>query len=232
MRHIDIYCGPWQTPTFYSHLKAVDGSVGVQGREVSVAARQTSPERVGLFSDAVFAVIITILVLDLKPPSAATFSALLPLWPTGLSYAVSYVFIAIVWVNHHHLFSYAQVATPRLVWSNFAHLFSVSLIPFTTGWIADSRLAAAPVAMYAAIFVLVNITYIALCWEVVDRPAHEDVSQRMRRLLRMRSFITIGVFAAAAVIALRWPVVATVLICLCLIGYLRPDIPAVKNVGH
>ena len=98
-----------------------------------------------LFSDGVFAVLITILVLELKPPHADTFSALLPLWPTGLSYAVSYFFIAIVWVNHHHLFGYAEVATPRLVWSNFAHLFSVSLIPFTTEWIAESRLAAAPV---------------------------------------------------------------------------------------
>jgi uncharacterized membrane protein len=190
-----------------------------------MAVRQTSPERVGLFSDAVFAVIITILVLELKPPLANTFSALLPLWPTGLSYAVSYVFIAIVWVNHHHLFSYAQAATPRLVWSNFAHLFSVSLLPFTTEWIAESRLAAAPVALYAAIFVLVNITYIALCLEVVDRPAHDDITQRMRRLLRMRSFITIGVFAVAAVVALRWPAIAMALICLCLVGYLRPDIP-------
>ena len=197
-----------------------------------MAVRQTSSERVRLFSDGVFAVLITILVLELKPPRADTFSALLPLWPTGLSYAVSYAFIAIVWVNHHHLFGYAQVTTPRLVWSNFAHLFSVSLIPFTTEWIADSRLAAAPVALYGAIFVLVNITYLALCWEAVDRPAHEDVSQRMRRLLRMRSFITIGVFAAAAVVALKWPVVAMVLICLCLIGYLRPDVPAVKKAGH
>ncbi len=165
-----------------------------------------------LFSDGVFAVLITILVLELKPPHADTFSALLPLWPTGLSYAVSYLFIAIVWVNHHHLFGYAEVATPRLVWSNFAHLFSVSLIPFTTEWIAESRLAAAPVALYAAVFVLVNVTYLALCWEAVDRPAREDVSQRMRRLLRMRSFVTIGVFAAAAVVALKWPVVAMVLI--------------------
>ncbi len=163
-----------------------------------MTARQTSPDRVRLFSDAVFAVIITILVLKLKPPSADSFSALLPLWPTGLSYVVRYLFIAIVWVNHHHLFGYAEAATPRLVWSNFAHLFSVSLIPFTTEWIADSRLAAAPMALYAAIFVLVNITYLALCWEAVDRPAHEDVTQRMRRMLRMRSFITIGGFAAAA----------------------------------
>jgi uncharacterized membrane protein len=200
-------------------------------REVSVAAGQTSTDRVRFFSDGVFAVLITILVLDLKPPHADTFSALLPLWPTGLSYAVSYVFIAIVWVNHHHLFGYAEVATPRLVWFNFAHLFSVSLIPFATVWIADSRLAAAPVALYAAIFVLVNVTYLALCWEAVDRPANEDVSQVMRRLLRMRSFVTIGVFAAAAFVALKWPVVAMALICLCLVGYLRPDIPAPHKGG-
>jgi uncharacterized membrane protein len=142
-----------------------------------VAARQTNTDRVRLFSDGVFAVLITILVLDLKPPDADTFSSLLPLWPTGLSYAVSYLFIAIVWINHHHLFGYAEVATPRLVWFNFAHLFSVSLIPFATVWIADTRLAAAPVALYAAVFVLVNVTYLALCWEAVDRPAREDVSQ-------------------------------------------------------
>ncbi|WP_235658190.1 TMEM175 family protein [Mycolicibacterium moriokaense] len=113
--------------------------------------------------------LITILVLDLKPPDADTFSALLPLWPTGLSYAVSYVFIAIVRVNHHHLFGYAQEATARLVWFNFAHLFSASLIPFATVWIADTRLAAAPVALYAAVFVLVNVTYLAL-WVGSGRP--------------------------------------------------------------
>lgn len=196
-----------------------------------MTTRQTSPDRAELFSDAVFAVIITILVLKLNPPHPDTFGALLPLWPTGLSYVISYLFIAIVWVNHHHLFGYAKEATPRLIWSNFAHLFSVSLIPFTTEWIADSRLeAAAPVALYALVFVLVNITYLALCTEVVDRPALEDISHRLQRLLRMRSFITIGGFVAAAIVALRWPILGMTLICLCLIVYLRPDIPAVKNV--
>jgi uncharacterized membrane protein len=199
-------------------------------RKVAVATRQTTPDRVRAFSDAVFAVLITVLVLELKPPNAHGFSALLPLWPTGLSYVVSYLFIAIVWVNHHHLFNYAEAATPRLVWSNFAHLFSVSLIPFTTEWIADSRLAAAPVALYAAVFVLVNITYLALCWEAVDRPAREDISDRMRSLMQMRSFLTIGVFVTAALVALRLPAVGMLLICLCLIGYLRPDIPERKNV--
>lgn len=195
-------------------------------------ARKASPERVGAFSDAVFAVIITVLVLELRPPKSTTFSALLPLWPTGLSYVVSYLFIAIVWVNHHHLFSYARVATPRLIWSNFAHLFSVSLIPFTTEWIADSRLAGPPVALYASVFVLVNITYLALCTEVVDRPSREDISQRIRRMLRMRSFITIFGFVAAALIASAWPVVAIVVICLCLVVYLRPDIPSSKHAEH
>jgi uncharacterized membrane protein len=194
-----------------------------------VAARKTSPDRVGAFSDGVFAVLITILVLELKPPKTYTFSALLPEWPTGLSYVVSYVFIAIVWVNHHHLFGYAEVATPRLVWSNFAHLFSVSLIPITTEWIAESRLAAAPVTLYASVFVLVNITYLALCQEVVDRPAHEDLNQRMRRLLQMRSFFTIGVFAVGAVLALWWPLAGMILICVCLAGYLRPDVPDAKK---
>ena len=200
-----------------------------------MATRQFSADRVRFFSDGVFAVLITILVLELKPPHEDTFRALLPLWPTGLSYAVSYLFIAIVWLNHHHLFGYAEVATTRLLWFNFAHLFSVSLIPFATEWIAESRLAAAPVALYAAVFVIVNVTYLALCWEAVDRPAHEDVSQRMRRLLRMRSFVTIGVFVAAALIALKWPVVAVALICLCLITYLRPDVPGgtrPESPGH
>jgi len=77
---------------------------------------KTTSERLATFSDAVFAVIITIMVLDLKPPEEASLRALLPLWPTALSYAVSYFFIAIIWVNHHHLLKFARNATSRLIW--------------------------------------------------------------------------------------------------------------------
>jgi TMEM175 potassium channel family protein len=80
--------------------------------------RRPTPERLGAFSDGVFAVIITIMVLKLKPPSQPSFATLLPLWPTGLSYAVRYLFIAIVWVNRHHLPRFAEHATPRLIWWN------------------------------------------------------------------------------------------------------------------
>ena len=122
-----------------------------------------------MFSDGVFAVLITVLVLELRPPEVPTFKALFLLWPTWLSYAVSYLFIAIVWINHHHLLRYATEATPRLMWFNFAHLFSVSLLPLSTAWMAVSELAPQPVAFYAAVFFLVNATYIALIWELMER---------------------------------------------------------------
>ena len=125
---------------------------------------RATPERLSTFSDGVFAVLITVLVLELRPPELPTFKALLLLWPTWLSYAVSYLFIAIVWTNHHHLMRYATEATPRLMWFNFAHLFSVSLLPLSTAWMAVSKLAPQPVAFYAAVFFLVNATYICLIW--------------------------------------------------------------------
>src|SRR6201987_2620433 len=120
--------------------------------------RRATPERLSAFSDGVFAVLITILVLDLRPPAVPTFAALLLLWPTWLSYAVSYVFIAIVWTNHHYLLRYADEATPSLLWFNFAHLFSISLLPLSTAWMAESELAPQPVAFYATIFFLVKAT--------------------------------------------------------------------------
>jgi uncharacterized membrane protein len=124
--------------------------------------RRATPERLSTFSDGVFAVLITVLVLELRPPEHPTFEALLSLWPTWLSYAVSYLFIAIVWTNHHYLMRYATEASPRLLWFNFAHLFSMSLLPLSTAWMAVSELAPQPVAFYAAVFFLVNATYVLL----------------------------------------------------------------------
>ena len=138
-------------------------------------ARRT-PERLNAFSDGVFAVLITILVLDLRPPELPNFGALLSLWPRWLSYAVSYLFIAIVWVNHHYLMRFAAEATPRLMWFNFAHLFSASLVPLSTAWMATSELAPQPVAFYAAVFFLVNVTYIFLITELIDRAPMDVVA--------------------------------------------------------
>jgi len=186
---------------------------------------RVTPERLNAFSDGVFAVLITVLVLDLRPPDLPTFYALLTRWPTWLSYAVSYVFIAIVWANHHHLMTFATAATPRLMWFNFAHLFSVSLLPLSTAWMAVSELAAQPVAFYAAVFFLVNLTYILLIRELIDRATVRRVSAQMRRSMRVRSIITLCLFGAAAVIALIYPLLGLAVCCCCLIAYLKPDAP-------
>ena len=189
---------------------------------------RTTPERLSTFSDAVFAVLITVLVLDLRPPELPSFKALLALWPTWLSYAVSYLFIAIVWANHHHLMHYASAATPRLMWFNFAHLFSVSLLPLSTAWMAVSELAPQPVAFYAAVFFLVNATYIGLIYELIDRAPARDVSPRQRRIMRVRALITLCVFAGAAVVALKYPLVGLGMCICCLIVYLKPEAPGAK----
>jgi uncharacterized membrane protein len=186
---------------------------------------RATPERVSLFSDGVFAVLITVLVLELRPPEFPTFEALLLQWHTWLSYAVSYLFVAIVWTNHHHLLRYATEATPRLIWFNFAHLFSVSLLPLSTAWMAVSKLAPQPVSFYAAVFFLVNMTYIFLIWELVDDSPHDLASKRVSRVMRVRSIVTLCSFGAAALVALRCPLVGLGICCCCLIAYLNPDAP-------
>jgi uncharacterized membrane protein len=185
--------------------------------------RKATPERLSAFSDSVFAVLITVLVLELRPPELPTYKAFLSLWPTWLSYAVSYVFIAIVWANHHYLMRYATEATPRLMWFNFAHLFSISLLPLSTAWMAVSRLAPQPVSFYAAVFFLVNATYICLIWELVDRTQVHEVSPTVRRIMRFRSTTTLCLFAVAAVLALKYPLAGLGTCIFCLIVYLEPD---------
>jgi uncharacterized membrane protein len=187
--------------------------------------QKATPERLSAFSDGVFAVLITVLVLDLRPPEAATFAALLRLWPSWLSYAVSYLFIAIVWVNHHYLMRYAEEATPRLLWFNFAHLFSMSLLPLSTAWMAVSRLAPQPVAFYAAVFFLVNVTYVCLIWELIGRLPTEAISPKVPRIMLTRSIVTLCLFALAATVALKYPIAGLGICIFCLIVYLRPDPP-------
>jgi uncharacterized membrane protein len=190
---------------------------------------KATPERASAFSDGVFAVLITVLVLELRPPEQPTFKALLSLWPTWLSYAVSYLFIAIVWTNHHYLMRYATEATSRLLWFNFAHLFSMSLLPFSTAWMAVSELAPQPVAFYAAVFFLVNATYVLLIWELIERTPSVKVPPRVRRIMRLRSIATLCLFGVAAVVALKYPLVGLGICISCLIVYLKPHPPGAEN---
>ena len=193
---------------------------------------KATPERLSTFSDGVFAVLITVLVLELRPPELPTFRALLSLWPTWLSYGVSYLFIAIVWTNHHYLMRYASEATPRLLWVNFAHLFSISLLPLSTGWMAVSRLSPQPVAFYAAVFFLVNATYVCLIWELIERTPLDGIAPTIRKIMRIRSFVTLCLFGAAALLALWHPLIGLGICICCLVVYLRPDPPLAPSAPH
>jgi TMEM175 potassium channel family protein len=182
-------------------------------------------DRLATYSDAVFAVIVTIMVLELKAPDQPTFSALWPLWPTAISYAVSYLFIAIIWINHHHLMRFVGPPTLRLMWVNFVHLFMVSLLPFATAWIARTRLASVPVACYAGLFVCIDIAYNVFEREILVRAHATLVSKRTRRMARWRSLVVLSMFATAMLVAFVAPRVGFGLICGALILHLRPEAP-------
>jgi uncharacterized membrane protein len=182
-------------------------------------------DRLAAFSDAVFAVIVTIMVLELKAPDQASFSALWPLWPTAVSYAVSYVFIAIIWINHHHLMRFAGPPTLRLIWINFIHLFMVSLLPFATAWVARTRLASSPVAFYAGLFVCIDIAYNVFEREVLARADATQVYPQIRRMARRRSLLVLAGFTTAMLVAFVAPRLGVGLICSALILHLRPEVP-------
>jgi uncharacterized membrane protein len=167
-------------------------------------------------------VLITILVLELRPPESPTFAALFSLWERWLSYAVSYLFIAIVWVNHHHLMRYATAATPGLIWFNFGHLLSVSLLPLATAWMAVSELSPQLVAFYAGVFFLVNASYILLIRELIGRRPKNEAPP-VRRLMLIRAAVTLCLFGLAALIALQYPIAGLAICCGCLILYLKPS---------
>jgi len=185
---------------------------------------KTTADRLTAFSDAVFAVIVTVMVLELRAPDQAAFSALWPLWPTAISYAVSYLFIAIIWINHHHLMRFVGPPSLRLMWINFAHLFLVSFLPFATAWIARTRLASSPVVLYAALFVCIDIAYNVFEREVLACIGPARMSERTRQMARRRSLIVLASFTAAMLVAIVAPRVGFGLICGALLLHLRPDV--------
>jgi len=189
-----------------------------------MSKERVTAERLATFSDAVFAVIVTVMVLELRAPDEAALSALWPLWPTAISYAVSYLFIAIIWINHHYLMQFVGAPTLRLIWINFAHLFMVSFLPFATAWIARTTLASSPVFVYAGLFVCVDIAYNFFERDVLAHAA--PVPERTRRIARRRSLIVLAIFVIAMLVALVMPRVGFGLICSALILHLKPDIRA------
>ena len=121
-----------------------------------------SKDRLVALSDGIIAVIITIMVLELRVPAGADLAALKPMLPVFLAYVLSFVNIAIYWNNHHHMLYTVDRIDGRVMWSNLHLLFWLSLIPFTTAWVGRNHLAALPTAMYGAVLILAAIAYTML----------------------------------------------------------------------
>jgi uncharacterized membrane protein len=115
--------------------------------------------RLEAFSDAVIAIIITIMVLELKVPHGEDFQALGPLIPVFLSYVLSFAYLGIYWNNHHHMLHASNKVTGPILWANLHLLFWLSLIPFTTGWMGENHFAAAPSALYGVVLLMAAIAY-------------------------------------------------------------------------
>jgi uncharacterized membrane protein len=173
-------------------------------------------------SDGIFAVIITVMVLAFKPPTGHDFRALSTLWPDLISYAVSYAFIAVVWLNHHATLRHAQHLTGTLALANFANLFAISFIPFTTAWLAESEMATFPLTFYALVFLLVQGTYMVLMWESFSH-LPDDNDPRARKWQWLRAWIMFGVFLISTVGVIIPPVLRLILLASFLILYCRPD---------
>jgi uncharacterized membrane protein len=115
--------------------------------------------RLEAFSDGVLAIIITIMVLELKVPHGADLAALAPLLPSFLSYVLSFIYLGIYWNNHHHMLQATRRVTGSILWANLHLLFWLSVVPFVTGWMGENGFAPAPTALYGAVLLLAAIAY-------------------------------------------------------------------------
>jgi len=124
--------------------------------------------RLEAFSDGVLAIIITIMVLEMKVPHGDTLSVLMPLVPTVLSYVLSFVYIGIYWNNHHHLLHLCSRVTGKVLWANLHLLFWLSLLPFATGWMGENHFASLPTALYGFVLLMAASAYFILQHAIIS----------------------------------------------------------------
>src|SRR2546423_12839535 len=178
--------------------------------------------RMEAFSDGVIAVIITIMVLEMKVPHEADPQALLPLVPVFLSYVLSFIFIGIYWNNHHHLFHAVHRINGATLWANLHLLFWLSLVPFVTGWMDENHFAPLTVAAYGVVLLCAGVAYFILT-RVLLR-SHERDSLLAKALGNdVKGKVSVVIYAAAIPLAFVHPLIAGVLYVFVASIWLLPD---------
>jgi uncharacterized membrane protein len=180
--------------------------------------------RLEAFSDGVIAIIITIMVLELKIPEGTALGNIKPLVPKFLSYALSFLFIAIYWVNHHHLLHTLKKVTPLVMWANINLLFWLSLIPFLTGWMGENHFDKITVASYAALALLCGVSFNFLQAAIVKSIGQSNSVVKLITPTSWKNLISVIAYFSAIPIALYInPVISGILFFIVSCIWLIPD---------
>ncbi|HTO80221.1 MAG TPA: TMEM175 family protein, partial [Methylocystis sp.] len=176
------------------------------------------------------AIIITIMVLELKAPHEASWSALAPLAPTFLAYALSFAYVAIYWNNHHHLMHAARFVTGAILWANTTLLFFLSLIPFSTAWLSETHFANAPAALYGVTLLAPAIAYFILSRLLIASGALEPkVAAAIGR--DWKGWISMALYIVAIATTLVFPYAAVALYALVAVMWFVPDRRIERQLG-
>jgi uncharacterized membrane protein len=178
--------------------------------------------RLEAFSDGVIAIIITIMVLEMKVPHGADLAALRPLVPIFLSYVLSFIYVGIYWNNHHHLLQAIRQVNGPILWANLHLLFWLSLFPFATGWMGENHFAALPVALYGLVLLLAAIAYFILA-RVLIRYHGQDSTLAIALGRDFKGKLSIAVYGAAILLAFVNSLIASGLYILVAVMWLIPD---------
>ena len=178
--------------------------------------------RLEAFSDGVIAVIITIMVLELKVPHGESFQALAPLVPTVLVYVLSFIYVGIYWNNHHHMLHASNRVTGPILWANLHLLFWLSVVPFTTAWMGENHFAPAPTALYGLVLLMAGVAYWILQQLIIASQGEGSILKEAVGEDRKGKLSPIA-YALAVICSLRWPWVAQSIYTLVALMWLIPD---------
>jgi uncharacterized membrane protein len=187
--------------------------------------------RLEAFSDGVIAILITIMVLDLKVPEGAEAHALRPLLPVFLTYTLSFVYLGIYWTNHHHLLHATEHVSGAILWANLHLLFWLSLVPFVTSWMGESVLAPMPTATYGLVMVAAAVAYTILVRAIIHHHGrHSRLAEAVGRDFKGK--VSIVIYAIAVVMAFVSSYTAASLYVVVALMWLVPDRRIESRVGH
>jgi len=178
--------------------------------------------RLEAFSDGVIAIIITIMVLELKVPHGEGLETLVPLIPIFFSYVLSFVYLGIYWNNHHHMLHAVQTVTGPILWANLHLLFWLSLVPFATGWMGENHFAPAPSALYGLVLLMAGLAYFILQQLII---ASQGPGSIVKRAVRRdwKGKLSPVLYAAAIPLAFWWKWISLAIYVVVALIWLIPD---------